>query len=280
MADVEFDQFDEGGSWLNPDNVQRVVNWAGALTSLALVIGVGIWGYQLAVRDVTGVPVIRALKGPLRIAPEDPGGQIAAHQGLAVNAIAGDEPQPDLPNKVILAPAPVQLTSEDRAAEDGKPATPEAPPAVSTEAAPNDPVAAAIASATRATQPGVAPAPPGAVTRSPIPLRRPDDLLPVPAAPAAPQVTEIDGASLPAGTRLVQLGAFDSVDVARAEWDKMARRFSGLLGGKNRVIQKAESAGRTFYRLRAAGFSDEADARRFCAALLADDAACVPVILR
>ncbi|MFD1809072.1 SPOR domain-containing protein [Gemmobacter lanyuensis] len=38
--------------------------------------------------------------------------------------------------------------------------------------------------------------------------------------------------------------------------------------------------GRTFYRLRAQGFSDEADARRFCAAITAEGAECIPVTLR
>ena len=67
--------------------VQRSVNLAGAVTSLALVIGLGFWGYQLAVRDVNGVPVIQAMDGPMRISPDDPGGEIADNQGLAVNTV-------------------------------------------------------------------------------------------------------------------------------------------------------------------------------------------------
>ena len=105
MADVEFDDLDERRRLgRSGTHVQRVVQLGGALTSLALVIGIGVWGYRLAVRDVTGVPVIRALPGRCAIAPEDPGGKIAEHQGLAVNAVAGDAPQPDMPEKVILAP--------------------------------------------------------------------------------------------------------------------------------------------------------------------------------
>jgi hypothetical protein len=50
--------------------------------------------------------------------------------------------------------------------------------------------------------------------------------------------------------------------------------------GKSRVIQKAQSGGRTFYRLRVAGFDDISDARRFCSALLAEKAACIPVKMR
>ncbi len=52
------------------------------------------------------------------------------------------------------------------------------------------------------------------------------------------------------------------------------------MNGKDRLIQRAESGGRTFYRLRAMGFDDLADARRFCSALVAEEAACIPVVVR
>ena len=42
----------------------RVVQGAGAAVSLALIAGRGWWGWQLLVRDVSGVPVVRALAGP------------------------------------------------------------------------------------------------------------------------------------------------------------------------------------------------------------------------
>ena len=37
----------------------------------------------------------------------------------------------------------------------------------------------------------------------------------------------------------------------------------------------ATSGGRTFYRLRAMGFEDLSDARRFCSALVAENAECM-----
>ena len=70
------------------EKLQRRINLAGGLTSLALVVGLGVWGYKLAVRDVNGVPVIQALDGPMRISPADPGGEVADNQGLAVNTVA------------------------------------------------------------------------------------------------------------------------------------------------------------------------------------------------
>ena len=91
---------------------------------------------------------------------------------------------------------------------------------------------------------------------------------------------DLDPATIPAGTRLVQLGAFDSPDVARREWDRLDVRFGDFLEGKQRVIQEATKAGRTFYRLRAHGFTDIDDARRFCSALVAQNAACIPVLVQ
>jgi hypothetical protein len=52
------------------------------------------------------------------------------------------------------------------------------------------------------------------------------------------------------------------------------------MAGKSMVVQPALSGGRTFYRLRALGFADEDEARRFCSALLAENATCIPVTQR
>jgi hypothetical protein len=106
---------------------------------------------------------------------------------------------------------------------------------------------------------------------------------PPPPAPVAAEPAgfrDIDPAVVPAGTRVVQLGAFDNEAQARSEWDRLQARFGSYMSGKDRMIQKARSGGRDFWRLRAVGFSDGSDARRFCSALLARDAACMPVTIR
>ena len=123
----------------------------------------------------------------------------------------------------------------------------------------------------------------GGLTRSLRPMPRPDvvgltDVRNVSAE--AGSINEIDPASLTVGTRLVQLGAFDTGDQARREWTKLATRFGDLMSGKSAVVQTALSGGRTFFRLRAHGFDGEDDARRFCTALLAEGAACIPVAHR
>ena len=52
----------------------------------------GLWAYRLGTRDAAEVPIIRAMEGPTRIQPEDPGGLRAAHQGLEVNSVLAGRP--------------------------------------------------------------------------------------------------------------------------------------------------------------------------------------------
>jgi hypothetical protein len=266
----------------------------GAAVSGALVLGLAVWGYRLAVRDVTGVPVVRAMEGPMRIAPDNPGGTVQAHQGLAVNAVAADGSAAPPADMLVLAPGPIDLTDEDQ------PGTfAELDPPVSAR---NEGTPGLIVGPEGGTG-GVEMAVAEALAEGAVPLSASFDaepraaeaqgeLVPVTAsirprarpnrqAASVPVIArDVDPATIPAGTRLVQLGAFDSEDAARAEWDKLALRFAEVLNGKGRVVMAAQSGGRAFFRLRAEGFADEAEARRFCAVLLNEQAACVPVAQR
>lgn len=420
----------------------RLALWAGGgLLSLALIGGVGVWGYKLVLREVMGLPVVAAEGGPMRVLPADPQGEVVPSQGLAVNAIpgagtvappsdvlvlapqapgladedmevvqsmaeadevvpaphpivsavasdplalveAGTEPAapPSAPAETPMTPAEVIAMADSVAAAPpaaaaspvAPAATPAAAPApvatVATVAAAPAPVAtlpapaastpaatvmaapiaaapapfalaaptaaAPVEAATLATAPTTPPAVPApeaapavavipatvpgvaAALRPPVrptalaaPMAtltvRPADVatLTVSAAPApsaAAPVVEATAApvpqalapeapaqpaapsaalttDLPAGTNLVQLGAFDSAEIAAAEWDRLQGAFGPFLGDKQRVIQETQSNGRTFYRLRATGFPDRSAATALCAALTAEDAACIPV---
>ena len=112
MADRDFAEYGVPAAH-GPGRAQRLVQMAGAASSVALVVALGLWGYRLAVRDIAGVPVIRALEGPARVAPEDPGGAIADHQGLAVNDVVAEGAAAPPAERLVLAPKPVELTLED-----------------------------------------------------------------------------------------------------------------------------------------------------------------------
>ncbi|WP_233488302.1 SPOR domain-containing protein [Shimia thalassica] len=332
MADIPMAE--QGESPANPRSLGVLVNWTGAVVSLALVAGTCVWGYKLLVRDVSGVPVVRAVEGPMRTRPENPGGSQAAHQGLAVNAIAADGEAAAPADRLVLAPPPISLEQDDLAvtpvivpvhaspdvsedeiaktedivapapldltqmssiealaeqlAGNATPLQPvgegeDQPVKVSlNDVAASDEVAPlAEPEAVEETKPKVI----GGLKKSLRPQLRPANLAATPvivasteAIAAAPSVT--DASSIPAGTHLVQLGAYASSEIAAAEWGKMLTRFEDYLGDKTRVIQKARSGGRDFYRLRAMGFVDLSDARRLCSALKAERADCIPVTTR
>lgn len=383
-----------------PARVGPFVNLLGGLASLALVLGIGAWGYKTVMRDVSGVPVIRAT-GELRSAPDNPGGRLANNIGLAVNGVAASGLAERPADRLILAPAPVALRDEDRPISQivpvARPAS-NAPQAASSAAntrstsrdlttrqmaavtpqardantvaspaqdtpsrsgeiraprpidalaasllagakplsgetvtlgAPDSAAAIALRDAQQqqaalgaATPIAAEPAIQHLVPKNPIiparslrPRLRPASLprpasvmaitkiagsgsgnagtIVAPAPIAGSAVTTNVAASLAAasgievpidqvvaGTRLAQLGAYDSPEVARKEWDRFALRFRDYMGDKQRVIQQASSGGRTFYRLRVMGFADLSEARHFCAALVADKVDCIPVVMK
>ena len=350
MADTERMQQDAAQGRSN--RIQKLTNIAGAAVSLALIVGIGVWGYRILVRDVSGVPVVQAVEGPMRIQPEDPGGQQARHQGLAVNEVAAQGTAAKPADRLVLAPEPLDLSVEDKPLAEMRPQTPRSrtapeagahtgttadtvaasapaeasPTAEANERAPaggdetsvrqaalqlladelsegvapiegvaqDEPEQNAEQNAAQdlasSAEPDVAatpvPASAGAgLVRSLRPKQRPAGVASVEEAVAqavAAKVTpaSVDPADIPAGTRMAQLGAFASPEVAEDEWDRLAGRFDEYLAEKSRVIQKAQSGGRTFYRLRAMGFDDLSDARRFCSALVAENAECIPVVTR
>lgn len=297
--------------------LQKATNLLGALTSLALVVGVTVWGVQTMMRDVSGVPVIKAAEGPMRITPDDPGGQQARHQGLAVNNVAAEGTAAAPADRLILAPEPLDLTFEEAprlaASEgEGEPVRAAAEATAAADlaktddatgtaqaAAPESGDEAKMRALAEAMSEGVEPIEeiqPAAMRvaepvedglpRSLRPRVRPASLGQAPAqvASAAPDAgggpRDVEADSIPVGTRLAQLGAFKSEAVAREEWTRLEAKFGDYLDGKSRVIQRATSGGRTFYRLRAMGFGDLADARRFCSALVSERAECIPVVTR
>ncbi|MEM8774527.1 MAG: SPOR domain-containing protein [Pseudomonadota bacterium] len=282
---------------------QSVVNWAGAAMSLALIAGIGFWGYKIIIRDVSGVPVVRAAEGPMRVQPDDPGGQQAAHQGLSVNHVAADGAAAAPADRLVLAPEPLTLSLDD---------TPQSAPVVEEESEPVEKVAlnqsvtdeetedaqvrAAIEALAEQLAEGVEPIegtveeleveekPELGLGKSLRPQTRPSQLSSIEQAVvvslSSQSSAEVDADSIPVGTRLAQLGAFETPEIARDEWSKLSTRYEEYLEDKQRVVQKAQSGGRTFYRLRAMGFDDLNDARRFCSALVAEGVDCIPVVTR
>ena len=287
--------------------INMIFYWTGAALSLFLLAGAIGWSYQLIVRDVNQIPIVRAQLGPLRVAPDNPGGLTAANQGLSVTQLAVNE-KPLLSNKIYLAPAAEILNEENLALKvkeeyesnkvDGAFEIKEvnAENSMNLEALPdqkevdirsND---VGVLSKAAFSQKKIEIE--NAVSLALSITNEPDKSLSWLRPKIRPvgfyrngNITEDQIVSnepmpkLPIGSAVVQLGAFDSKSLAESEWQRFEKILGSILIPKKMVVQKAESGGKIFYRLRASGFSDISDARQFCTAI-SDKVACIPVVTR
>lgn len=287
--------------------INMIFYWTGAALSLFLLAGAIGWSYQLIVRDVNQIPIVRAQLGPLRVAPDNPGGLTAANQGLSVTQLAVNE-KPLLSNEIYLAPAAeilneenlaLKVTEEDESNKvDGAFEIKEvnAENSMNLEALPdqkevdsrsND---VGVLSKAAFSQKKIEIE--NAVSLALSITNESDKSLSWLRPKIRPvgfyrngNITEDQIVSnepmpkLPIGSAVVQLGAFDSKSLAESEWQRFEKILGSILIPKKMVVQKAESGGKIFYRLRASGFSDISDARQFCTAI-SDKVACIPVVTR
>lgn len=330
MRDLYSDDFEsvaaDGADRLIPDGVRRAT---GALVFLGLIAVMGVWAWRLGTRDASEVPIIRAMEGPSRAQPADPGGLQAAHQGLEVNSVLGGapesadasgpvppaRPQPpalateDAPQGELVASAPGalaeqvlgQVTAElaaSSASDAGtgqagtEPVQPILPPdATAEEDLLGGPDAAAETPANedagtvrprnrpaglQVARAASAPAPATPAEREPA---RPTPAPPPLSASASP-ISTSEVTSVQAGTRLVQLGAFDSEEITRSAWSALVAKNPDLLSSKSLYVERTTSNARVFYRLRVAGFQSAEDTRQMCEALRTRGVACIPVTLQ
>ena len=281
--------------------------WTGAALSFFLLVGAIGWSYQLIVRDINQIPVVRAQLGPLRVAPDDPGGLTAANQGLSVTQLAVNE-KPLLSNEIHLAPAAEILNAEHLAlqvTEHVKSNTDDGTFEIKEVNAENginlkevfneievdnsskkEVVLSKVAFSQKKIEIENAVSLALSITDDPgesLTLLRPK-IRPI----SSRRNNKITGdqvvnnepiSNLPIGSAVVQLGAFENKNLAKSEWQRFEKLLGSILFSKKMIVQKAESGGKIFYRLRASGFDDISDARQFCSAI-SDRVACIPVVTR
>lgn len=283
--------------------LNMIFYWIGAVLSLSLLAGAIGWSYKLVVRDINQIPIVRAQLGPLRVAPDNPGGLTAANQGLSVTQLAVNE-KPLLSDEINLAPAAEilneetsasllrevdklnqidetyeikEINAENTISLDGSSGAMKGETASKTESLVaqvafsqkkveiENAVSLAL-SITSEFDPSLTSLRPKTRPRS---VQQNRELI----------VSKEPMSKLPVGSAIVQLGAFDSKSLAESEWRRFEKLLGSILAPKQMIIQKAESGGKIFYRLRASGFNDISDARQFCTAI-SDKVACIPVVTR
>lgn len=309
-----------------------LIHWLGAFASVGVLAVMVYWGLQLVQRDPNEVPVIKAMEGPARVQPEDPGGTQSNYTGLAVNSVQSEGEAEAPSDRVVLAPAPRELLAEDVPVR--KPA--ETADTAETADSADQPVAELILDSI---ENAISDGETGAALTELEDRQEPDrqitltvrdvpegmrvessgsdvrlvaetetetadvprgtkyapktSLLPkfrknsatlaraaAPAAASAPKPLSREVPEAPLGTRLIQLGAYDSRETALQEWVRISSRHHDLLGNKNFLVQFVETGGRKFYRLRAVGFADSTESKSMCSALIQRGAQCIPVVAR
>jgi len=272
----------------------KLMQWVGAVVSLALVIGVIYWVFELGRRDATEVPVIQAMAGEARELPTNPGGPEVDNQGLQVNEVLGSDATAPVEPETILAPPPQRVVVEDVTPPPAEEPGPE-PILVPTET-----ITETIAEATpeAATPPPLPASIPGADPNMARPARRvpvgglndsanllsdaiasailevTTETTPTPAETPAPTAQSF------AGEKMIQLGAYDDEDSANRDYDALLEDNQDLMGRLVRFVERREAGGRVFYRLRARGFTSMEEASTMCEALLARSVQCIAVTAR
>ena len=260
-----------------------------------LVLGVAVTGfaalayyaYQSGTRSLSDSNIleIAAEEGPIKKAPEDPGGEEFPHQDKTIyDALTGEGSQQKVekllpePEEPVMPEPAIGQSAELKAKE-----TTTYVNSAATETEDKQETSAASSAPAAVAQP---PAPVAKPLEEPKPAAPPvEEAKPVetPAAPKpevkeipkAEPVLETKSAPMPsaAGEYKIQLGAYPSEEEANKEWNSIRKKHASVLRGDS-IVVRAELPNGVFYRLRAGGFASVADAKAACAKLTAAKQPC------
>jgi len=256
-----------------------------AVLMAAVAAGAGGWyvlDRWLGVGDPDAeVPLIRADAGPIKVRPEEPGGMDVPDRDKRIyDRIDGNGERSTVEH--LLPP----------------PEMPMPRPAPETALAPEQPVAAPEPSLAEAVPPVPPPAPPATAEGAPPPapqsvvpsvekvlsaMRPPPPVEPRKEEPPAEARIKAEAAKAAAPARpgnfLVQLAALRGREQVDAEWDRLRRRNSDLLGHLELSVMRADLGPDkgVFYRLRVGPLADEAAAKTLCQKLSERKVGCLVI---
>ena len=228
-----------------------------ALIVLAAFAGVVWLAYNQGVaRGRSGAAiVISAPDGPVRTAPVDAGGAPQPYSGLKVY---GQSVPPDQEaQNSNLAPSQKTEFPVSSPAE-----SPRVQPAVTSDTPPVrlNPDAPSV------TAPPPVPAKPATRTAATLPTAAVASVAPAPAAPIASAIS---------GKAVLQIGAYESPEIANGAWAAFKSRHAAVVGRLADDVQKADLGTKgTWYRLRVGPFADKAAAIAACEQLRSEGGTC------
>ena len=300
----------KGRRWLMPSSLLVVLCGAGA--------GWYIYGErltQLIGGKALPIPVVRAVAGPVKVRPDDPGGkQIPNQDVLVYGRFQGDDgttketkverllPPPETPmpkprsNSLKTEPKPStateaaipppRLTLRAKSKETAKVPTEDDVAAIELPPTPSPPAAPAAAAPAKETAviPEQSPAIPAKLVETAAQAA-------MKTSPSVPKATTKSAKSVmqpaQAETSLArtaarsvyraQLAAARSADAAEREWVRLRAKNLDLLGNLELTITKADLGAKkgVFYRLQVGPLSDEKKVRELCSALAKRQVGCL-----
>ena len=294
-------------------NKLSVISILGAIISVNLMLWAGYWAYNIISRDINGIPIVAAQPGPLRVAPDFPGGIEAENIELAVTKIASQELPPN-PQAVELAPSTAKLVDDDITIYQAlkqkklidnhtikiqqghdeitetelfnelsfgtlKPSSLTANYTIVDNQ--SELVAAALALALKPSSQSTANSAISANINSWTmkPRPRPGSLLAKSSLFKNPNVILPVLGIVERGLAVVQFGTFETEEVAFSEWGRLSKNFAVILDSRPKYVERIQRNGNEIYRLRLGGFANLDDANRFCSAVISEEN-CVPVIAK
>lgn len=277
----------------------------GLLWLLAVLViggGAGAWYYKgdlLRGGGVDEIPVIRAVEGPVKVRPENPGGMLIPDRDkLVYDRMKGDGATPRLerllpPPETPLAPPapkpeppisepepkPEPVKAEVKKAEAPKP-EPEPVKAEmkKVEAPKPKPQPKPQPKKVDAPKPTPKPAPP--LARQPTTLPdKVDAAKAVTPKPWSPEAVQANPPDISALAYKVQLAAVRSRELAASEWKRLRKKNNDLLGAYTMSVVRADlGPGKgVYFRLRAGPIAGEDVAKALCRNLAERRVACLIV---
>jgi len=257
-----------GSGSIDP-NTKRMAIIAGSI-GVALLLVMGVW--SVVGHRHSGIPIVEADHRPVREKPINKGGlQVSGADDTILSGEAD--------GKTVLAPAPeAPAIAALKATPDTTAPTPAAPVAAAPPA--SDVRVAGLAEVPLPRLPAASPptttTAPAAAEPAPTAQKISLGKAAPPAAPSShlAMAEPTPHAATAAGHTQVQLAAVGSEEAAMGEWQRLTHKYPDLLAGRHPAVSRTEHDGKTFYRLRVAGFADVSSATSFCGQLHAKGGSC------
>jgi hypothetical protein len=289
MAGIEFD-----ASLAHSPSVSRR-SFGLLLTVLVCLISIFLlgsflyWGYGVIVQSESKVTIIKASDGPLKVLPEDPGGNLASHLGFSVNLVQESGQVAGPSAKIFLAPPAISVQESDLRSLSG---FGDSNGAIDLKSSINDALAVIFKDTDTLSETTFLNLKEISIKKDITentavsnsfarPEKRPikivsatlhQDLV------AQIVLNQVKASMVDSKDELmVHLGSFKNKVLASADVENFVVRHQGYLTNKTVFLQKSETGGRSIYRMRAIGFSNIAETKKFCAIINSFGNDCMPI---